>query len=166
MRAPWRKGYRQRSYGAGILTVEWTFAPRSDGTTFVTVTNSGFSGDQESIAKQAIGATSGFTLVLAGMKALLEHGPAAARQFPGRAPRDATATPQTRACRHRGHAHGGGTRRLQPRYANRLARRPPAEANHTTSMQTSLAGRRELLPRRSPCWRSATPKWWKGLSRR
>ena len=59
--------------GGAQTTVEWTFAPRSDGTTFVSVTNSGFSGDQDSIAKQAVGATGGFTLVLAGMKALLEH---------------------------------------------------------------------------------------------
>lgn len=55
-------------------TVEWTFTPRSDDTTFVTVRNTGFTGDQEAIAKLAIGATGGFTLVLAGMKALLEHG--------------------------------------------------------------------------------------------
>ena len=48
-----------------------TSAPHD--TTFVTVTNTGFSGDQESTAKQAIAATEGFTLVLAGMKALLEH---------------------------------------------------------------------------------------------
>lgn len=54
-------------------TVEWTFTSRADNTTFVTVTNSGFTGDQEAIAKQAIGATAGFSLVLAGMKALLEH---------------------------------------------------------------------------------------------
>jgi len=54
-------------------TVESTFTPRSENTTFVTVTNRGFTGDQEAIAKQAIVATGGFTLVLAGMKALLEH---------------------------------------------------------------------------------------------
>jgi uncharacterized protein YndB with AHSA1/START domain len=58
----------------GQTTVEWTFTPHSDDMTFVTVANTGFSGDQEAIAKQAIGATEGFTLVLAGMKALLEHG--------------------------------------------------------------------------------------------
>jgi uncharacterized protein YndB with AHSA1/START domain len=60
-------------YNGTPTTVEWTFTPRPDNTTFVTVTNSGFAGDQEAIAKQAIGATEGFTLVLAGMKALLEH---------------------------------------------------------------------------------------------
>ncbi|HEX5879689.1 MAG TPA: SRPBCC domain-containing protein [Actinomycetota bacterium] len=53
--------------GGTQTTVEWTFTPRSHDTTFVTVTNTGFSGDQESTAKQAIAATEGFTLVLAGM---------------------------------------------------------------------------------------------------
>jgi uncharacterized protein YndB with AHSA1/START domain len=60
--------------GKGQTTVEWTFTPRPDNTTFVSVTNTGFTGDQDAIAKQAIEATGGFTLVLAGMKALLEHG--------------------------------------------------------------------------------------------
>jgi uncharacterized protein YndB with AHSA1/START domain len=59
--------------GATQTTVEWVFTPRSDDSTFVTVTNTGFTGDQQAVARQAIGATGGFTLVLAGMKALLEH---------------------------------------------------------------------------------------------
>lgn len=54
-------------------TVEWIFTARDDGTTFVTVKNSGFSGDSDQIVKQAIGSTEGFTLVLCGLKALLEH---------------------------------------------------------------------------------------------
>ncbi len=54
-------------------TVEWTFTERPDGTTFVTITNSGFTGSAEEIARQAIGATEGFSFVLAGLKALLEH---------------------------------------------------------------------------------------------
>ena len=54
-------------------TVEWIFTPRPDGTTFVSVTNSGFSGDPEQIMRQAIDSTEGFTLVLAGLKAFLEH---------------------------------------------------------------------------------------------
>jgi uncharacterized protein YndB with AHSA1/START domain len=54
--------------------VEWLFTPRADGTTFVTVTNSGFRGDETVIAQQAIGSTEGFAFVLAGCKALLEHG--------------------------------------------------------------------------------------------
>jgi uncharacterized protein YndB with AHSA1/START domain len=54
-------------------TVEWLFTPRPDNTTFVTITNAGFSGDGDELVKQALGSTEGFTLVLAGLKALLEH---------------------------------------------------------------------------------------------
>jgi uncharacterized protein YndB with AHSA1/START domain len=54
-------------------TIEWIFAPRPDNTTFVSITNSGFQGTAEEIADQAIGSTEGFTFVLAGLKALLEH---------------------------------------------------------------------------------------------
>jgi uncharacterized protein YndB with AHSA1/START domain len=53
--------------------VEWTFTARPDNTTFVSITNSGFLGTVEEIAEQAIGSTEGFTFVLAGLKALLEH---------------------------------------------------------------------------------------------
>ena len=53
---------------------EWIFTPRSDGATFVSVTNRGFRGSDDEIVRQAIEATEGFTLVLAGLKALLEHG--------------------------------------------------------------------------------------------
>jgi len=59
-------------YG-GLTTVEWTFAPREDGTTFVRITESGFTGDGDQLVKQVTGSTQGFTLVLAGLKALLEH---------------------------------------------------------------------------------------------
>ena len=61
------------AYGAPT-TVEWIFTPRSDNTTFVSVTNAGFSGNGDEIVKQAMDSTEGFTLVLAGLKALLEHG--------------------------------------------------------------------------------------------
>ena len=54
-------------------TVEWIFTHRADNTTFVSITNTGFSGDEDEIVKQAISSTEGFTLVLAGLKALLEH---------------------------------------------------------------------------------------------
>ncbi len=60
------------AYG-GPTTVEWIFTARPDNTTFVSITNSGFQGTQEEIAQQAIGSTEGFTFVLAGLKALLEH---------------------------------------------------------------------------------------------
>ena len=40
---------------------------------FVSITNSGFSGEGDQAVKQAIESTEGFALVLAGAKALLEH---------------------------------------------------------------------------------------------
>jgi uncharacterized protein YndB with AHSA1/START domain len=58
---------------SGPTTIEWTFTARPDGTTFVSIANSGFSGDADTMVEQAIGATEGFTFVLAGLKALLEH---------------------------------------------------------------------------------------------
>lgn len=60
------------AYGAPT-TVEWVFAPRADNTTFVSITNTGFGGDGDEVVKKAIGGTEGFALVLAGLKALLEH---------------------------------------------------------------------------------------------
>jgi uncharacterized protein YndB with AHSA1/START domain len=54
-------------------TVEWFFTARSDNTTLVSVTNTGFSGDGDEVVKQALDSTGGFTLVLAGAKAFLEH---------------------------------------------------------------------------------------------
>jgi uncharacterized protein YndB with AHSA1/START domain len=57
----------------GPTTIEWTFTARPDNTTFVRITNSGFQGTQEEIAQKAISSTEGFTLVLAGLKAFLEH---------------------------------------------------------------------------------------------
>lgn len=55
-------------------TVEWIFTQRADDTTFVSITNTGFSGDPYEIVKQAVGSTEGFTLLLCGLKAFLEHG--------------------------------------------------------------------------------------------
>lgn len=60
------------AYGAPT-TVEWIFLPRPDNTTFLSITNTGFSGDLDKVVETAIGSTEGFTLVLAGLKALLEH---------------------------------------------------------------------------------------------
>lgn len=60
------------AYGAPT-TVEWTFTSRPDGTTFVDITETGFSGTGDEVAGLAIGSTEGFTMVLAGLKAYLEH---------------------------------------------------------------------------------------------
>lgn len=54
-------------------TVEWVFTARPDNTTFVSITESGFTGDGDTVAAHAMGSVEGFTLVLAGLKALLEH---------------------------------------------------------------------------------------------
>ena len=59
-------------YGAPT-TIEWIFTSQPDNTTFVSITNRGFQGSVEEIAQQAISSTEGFTFVLAGLKALLEH---------------------------------------------------------------------------------------------
>lgn len=61
------------AFGTPTL-VEWKFSPRGENKTFVEVTNTGFTGEEDEIARQAIDSTEGFTLVLAGLKALLEHG--------------------------------------------------------------------------------------------
>src|SRR5215218_413168 len=58
----------------GPATVEWLFTSLEDGSTFVRITNSGLAGDGDELVKQATDSTQGFTLVLAGLKALLEHG--------------------------------------------------------------------------------------------
>ena len=54
-------------------TVEWVFTPRPDHTTFVSITNAGFHGEAEEVAKQVVSSTEGFSFVLAGLKAFLEH---------------------------------------------------------------------------------------------
>jgi uncharacterized protein YndB with AHSA1/START domain len=61
--------------GYGYPTdITWVFTARSDGTTFVSITNTGFRGPLEETASLALDATEGFAFVLAGAKALLEHG--------------------------------------------------------------------------------------------
>jgi uncharacterized protein YndB with AHSA1/START domain len=54
-------------------TVEWIFTPQAENETFVTITNSGFKGNADDIVRQAIDSTEGFTIVLCGLKALLEY---------------------------------------------------------------------------------------------
>ena len=52
--------------------VEWNFEPRGDGATFVKVSNWGFTG--ENLVAQALDAKGGYSFVLSGLKAWLEHG--------------------------------------------------------------------------------------------
>jgi uncharacterized protein YndB with AHSA1/START domain len=57
----------------GYTPVEWIFSPRGTNSTFLSITNTGFQGTPDDIVKQAIDAMGGFTIVLCGLKALLEH---------------------------------------------------------------------------------------------
>jgi uncharacterized protein YndB with AHSA1/START domain len=54
--------------------VEWTFAARGEGRTWVEVENRGFDGTPEERVEKALDSTGGFALVLAGAKIWLEHG--------------------------------------------------------------------------------------------
>ena len=54
--------------------VEWQFEPRGDQATLVKISNWGFHGDDNELMAQAIDSKGGFTMVLAGLKAWLEHG--------------------------------------------------------------------------------------------
>ncbi|MDW6021939.1 SRPBCC family protein [Mesorhizobium sp. BAC0120] len=55
-------------------TVVWTFIPMPEGATFVDIRNYGFSGTADQRVRDALDSTGGFSLVLAGAKAWLEHG--------------------------------------------------------------------------------------------
>jgi uncharacterized protein YndB with AHSA1/START domain len=54
-------------------TVEWLFTPHGNDTTFVRIRNFGFQGDLDQVVAQALDSTAGFTTVLDGAKAWLEH---------------------------------------------------------------------------------------------
>jgi uncharacterized protein YndB with AHSA1/START domain len=58
---------------SGRTAVEWKFAPQTDGTTFVSIAESGWTGDADELIKYVSNSTQGFTWTLAGLKALLEH---------------------------------------------------------------------------------------------
>lgn len=54
--------------------VEWLFTPKSEDTTFVSITASGFIGTDDEKVAAALDSTEGFNLVIAACKAFLEHG--------------------------------------------------------------------------------------------
>jgi len=58
---------------SGRTTVEWKFAAHTRETTFVSITESGWTGNGDELVKYATNSIQGFTWVLAGLKALLEH---------------------------------------------------------------------------------------------
>lgn len=59
--------------GEDVSTLEWTFSSLEGKGTFVTVVNNDFRGNAEDTIATIRASTEGFTLVLAGLKALLEH---------------------------------------------------------------------------------------------
>lgn len=60
------------NYGS-MTAVEWLFTPYKNDTTYVTIINSGFQGEGDQVVGEALDSKGGFTWVLAGLKALLEH---------------------------------------------------------------------------------------------
>lgn len=70
--------------------VEWQFEPRGHQATLVRISNWGFRGSDDEVLAQAIDSKGGFTMVLAGLKAWLEHGVVlnlVTDQFPDGCPR-------------------------------------------------------------------------------
>ncbi|PYI52633.1 SRPBCC family protein [Paenibacillus flagellatus] len=53
---------------------EWEFVSRADDETFVTIKNSGFTGGGDEMVGRALDSMGGYTMVLCGLKAYLEHG--------------------------------------------------------------------------------------------
>jgi uncharacterized protein YndB with AHSA1/START domain len=58
---------------SGLTSVQWLFTPHTNDTTFVQISETGFRGSPDELLKQVADSTQGFSLVLAGLKALLEH---------------------------------------------------------------------------------------------
>ncbi len=60
-------------WGQPARTVEWLFSARADNTTLLQISERGFQGSDDEIVAQALDSKGGFTLVIAGLKALLEY---------------------------------------------------------------------------------------------
>lgn len=60
-------------YGGTTTQLEFRFIPCQDGT-FVSIINAGFEGSGDKVVANALDSKGGFTWVLAGLKAYLEHG--------------------------------------------------------------------------------------------
>lgn len=57
----------------GFTRVEWQLEATSDTSTFVTITEQGFAGTGDEVLAKALDSMGGFSYVLAGAKAWLEH---------------------------------------------------------------------------------------------
>ena len=58
---------------SGRTLVEWTFTSHTHDTTFLTITESGWTGDRDQLLRYVADSTQGFAFTLAGLKAFLEH---------------------------------------------------------------------------------------------
>jgi uncharacterized protein YndB with AHSA1/START domain len=54
-------------------TVEFDFIPQEGSTTYLQITETGFTGDADTQVRRALDATAGFTFLLSSLKAALEH---------------------------------------------------------------------------------------------
>lgn len=54
-------------------TVEFQFIPYENDTTYLQITETGFSGDADTQVRRALDSTAGFTFLLSSVKAALEH---------------------------------------------------------------------------------------------
>ena len=61
-------------WGEPVTTVEFNFQSLSDGSTYVRITESGYRATGDELLQIIKDSTSGFTTVLDGLKAYLEHG--------------------------------------------------------------------------------------------
>jgi uncharacterized protein YndB with AHSA1/START domain len=69
-----RIGFSWNSYDpTAPTTVDIRLDPRPGGATYVQVTETGFSGDGDTVVQQVAASTEGFTFVLCALKAWLEH---------------------------------------------------------------------------------------------
>ena len=58
---------------SGRTTVEWKFTSHTNDATFLTITESGWTGDGGELVRYVADSTQGFAFTLAGLKAFLEH---------------------------------------------------------------------------------------------
>lgn len=62
------------NWGSPATAVDFIFHKRTDGHTYVVIRNYGFEKQGEALIKEIIDLTGGFTTVLDGLKAYMEHG--------------------------------------------------------------------------------------------
>ncbi len=60
--------------GDAMTQVAWSFVEADDGTTVVTIEESGYDGDEDAMLEKALDSTGGFNQVIVAAKALVDHG--------------------------------------------------------------------------------------------